>query len=508
MAGGAVTASGLQILNTQGVGALVSGGAMLLEDSVVIGGTSDPGGEASGGVAVVDGGLFEGRRLLVSDVVGPGISSVGHGSRVVLEDVEVEGVRPAQPGFGSGLEVAGEAHAEARGLTVRDCQPHGVSVTKHHVYEGAPTLLLEDATIEGTSAAAADGVTDQCIVATEAAGLVLRRVEASGCTWAGLEITGWAGEQPALLEDVTIRDIDPGQVGLGIGAALIEAPATLVRLEIEDVYAIGLFASGPLAAVTVQDSAIHRVEQGAEEGGGVGLVSQYMARVTATGLVTEHNDGPGIYALARGNIDCQDCIARGNGFAGVAVTDGGALRLTGGTIEASPATLTHGGGVGLFAWRSGDGPWLSMHGVEIRGHLGPAVYLRGRGTYLLRDSVFDGNGTSAWSPAGGVLALDVFDRWDPDYPDATDGGLMLSGNTFSDTDHDAVLLHAATASFYDNDWNQAADALDVRRQACDGVPPLDLYGAGPTQNDCEGPAIEVSPALEYRLEIEEAGLEE
>ena len=504
--GGSVVGSGLEILDTTGVAMQVNDAEAVLEDSWIARTFEDPNDNGTGGVAVSGGGYFEGRRLLVQDTTGPGLSVMSHGSLVILEDIRVEGARPAIIGFGSGLDVSGDARAEVHGLEVADCQPLGVHVTRHVTDEGAPTLILSDAAIDGTPTSGEEGRTEQCLVSTATAGLELRDVELSGCTWAGLEVADWEGDEPALLEDVTIRDVAPRDGGFGIGAALISAPATVRRLHVEDVYSLGLLVAGE-GTVTLEDSTIRGVKLGGEEGGGVGLAVQYLAFVDAVGLLTEDNAGPGVYALAGGWIDCLDCVARRNGFAGAAVTDGGVLRLTGGSIEDSRASLVAGGGVGVFGWQSNAPPRVSLTGVEILDHAGPAVYLRGRGAYVVEDSVLDGNGLSAGSPAGSVLAIDLPDRWDPLAQPSLQAGLVLSGNRFAD-EGDAVLLHASTVTLTDNQWEQPGDGLDVRRQACEGVLPPEVLGAEPEGNDCEGPAVEVAPPLDYRLAIEEAGVEE
>lgn len=312
------------------------------------------------------------------------------------------------------------------------------------------------------------------------------------------------------LEEVVVEDADAGIVASGASSRIdvlrgavrntrtvaLEADggARIVaqRTTVEEALRVAVRARGAGSTVEILDSEIRgtRVE---ELGSGIGVVIETGADLLGVRLVVSDGAGPGVVVGVGGTIVCEDCSIVGNALAGVAVLDGGAARLEGGSVTGSVATLDQpASGVGLFAFSDQGLAELQIDDVDLAGHAGPAVYVRGPGLYVLRDTRIDDSGTSGDGVEALVAALDGVPRWEGAL------GLLLQRCALTHVPLDGVLLHASSAMLDDTEI-EAGPGFDLWRQSCAGTQePIDTTGEA-IDNGCAGDPREVTPRVEVTL---------
>ncbi len=341
--------------------------------------------------------------------------------------------------------------------------------------------------------------------------VALRRVTLRGgfpASFAG-QLEGGLPTELAL-EEVVVEDADAGIVASGSntridvlrsevrstrvvgleadGGARIVAQQTVV----DDALRVGVRARGAGSAIEILDSEI-RGTQVEELGSGIGVVIEDGADLLGVRLVVADGAGPGIVAGVGGTIVCEDCSILGNALAGVAVLDGGAVRLERGTVTGTVATLDQpAAGVGIFGYSEAGLAELQIDDVDIAGHAGPAVYVRGPGLYVFRDSRLDDSGISGDGVEAIVAALDGVPRWEGAI------GLLLQRCAITHVPLDGVLLHASSVML-DDTTIESGPGFDLWRQSCAGTQePIDTTDTA-IDNGCAGDPREVTPRVEVIL---------
>ena len=474
-----------------------SGGTAIVTDSTL----SNTGTEIDGilGLALwaKDGGSITAEGVTVTGSLGAGI--VGEEGTLALTDTVVRSIRPS-PGDAPAVAVAmfgGEL--TARGLLLEDNPGTGLLAT-----EGAQ-VTLDDSRIVGARRApnAPIGGLGTGLEVQEDTHLVGRNLELVDNEYVGV-LSGGLGASVELY-DTTIRGTCPANRALA--GILVMLDGTLVGegLILEDNCGIGLYVDlGAHAEVT--SSVIRGTLPSDSPGGGNGVVVQREASLEATDLRVEGSTGAGLYSSSGGTTSCTGCVFEGNAFAGLAAV-ASRISLDGGAVVGSVESADRGGGVGVFAWDVPGlpGPELSLTGVELRDHPGPALYLRGPGSYRLTDcTIADvAFGGDTFAVPGAVMALDGIGHHDPDPLPGFPGGLLVEGTRFEDLEGDALLLHDSSATLDDN-VTSAVGGYDIYRQSCEEAAEPEILSGTYGSNECAGPPHPVEPRLWYLPDIESA----
>lgn len=311
------------------------------------------------------------------------------------------------------------------------------------------------------------------------------------------------------LDEVFVEDADAGVVASGAASTIdvfrseIRATRTVAleaasggrvvaqRTLIDGARRVAVRARGAGSAIEILDSEVRGTE--AEEvGTGIGVVAEDGGTVLGVRLMIADGAGPGAIAGGGGTLICENCSILGNALAGVAALDGGAVRLDGGSVSGSvPTAEQPASGVGVFARSDAGLAELQVDDADLAGNEGPAVYVRGPGLYVFRDSRLDDSGTGA-GVAAIVAALDGVPRWEGT------SGLLLQRCDISHVPLDGVLLHASSAML-DDTIIETGPGFDVWRQSCAGTQePIDTTNTL-IDNGCAGDPRVVDPRVEVTL---------
>ena len=415
-----------------------------------------------------------------------------------------EGVALSSAEPGLPVVSALDSDVTLRGLTIRGGSPGvfgGRTATGLPSYVLLADVVLEEAVGHGVVASGAgvliglEYVTITSAVATDSGNLG-RGVAVEGgarISAVGLEVQQaddvgvWASGIDSEL-DLLASWIQGGARGGVVieGGARLEAD----RLVLEANGGVALRVSGPGSGADLLDSEIRGTARLDDDpASGVGVLVDGQAGVAGTRLGIVDSDGPGAVATLGGTFACEQCALTGNGLAGAAALDGGVVRLDGGQVSTSVATDEQpGAGVGLFAWSQAGEPTLEIEEVDLAGHAGPAVYLRGPGRYSLTSCALDDSGTGD-GVAALMVALDGVGRWEGG------AGLRLVDSTFTHVPLDGAVLHASSATLEGTTF-ESGGGFDLYLQECVGVPaPLDDTGEA-LHNGCVGEPRVVDPRVE------------
>ena len=173
----------------------------------------------------------------------------------------------------------------------------------------------------------------------------------------------------------------------------------------------------------------------------------------------------------------------------MAALDSASVRLTGGTVIGTVPTLDQPhSGVGVFAHAAVGQVDVTLTDVQLAGHAGPAVYLRGPGRYVVDGCTLDDSGTGD-GVAALLAALDGVSLWQDEF------GLLVRGSQFIHVPLDAAMLHASSA-FFDSSTFETGPGFDIWSQECAGIPaPIDNTGQA-VDNGCQGAPRVVDPRVE------------
>lgn len=437
----------LLIEDNGGYGVLATGQGVLLDLAAsTIRGVQATNEVAPGrGIGVEQGARFVGLGLRLEDIGGIGVA-VEPDAEAELEDVSIAPSGPSLDGSpGRGVRVRGGELVLRRGLV--EAQPdRGARV------EGGGSLELED--VEVTGLPGLD-------VIEGSAASVLRCAIEGGARVAGansaLELTSSAVEgSPGILvtsgatlraENATVAGTDRGVhvAGAGSGAILTDVDVTGIGG--------GATAGEPGVGVLVTDDAV----------------------LEADDLAVVDCAGPGLLVARGGDGRCVACRLEGNGFAG-AWSDGGSLRLEGGTVRGGAEHPEHGGGVGVGGVGGG---LLQVDDTLVSSHPHAGVVVRGAGTFRFASIIIEEAGLASAAP--GLLARDGTGYWQgPGGP-----GLFVFDTTFRQLANDAMLFDAATGTVSGSSFSGVGQ-LELYTQNCAGVAAPDVAEAL-SGNDCSGP---------------------
>ncbi len=289
----------------------------------------------------------------------------------------------------------------------------------------------------------------------------------------GLVAVGEGTEVAA--EGLAIRDTQPTEEGFGRGIEVLAAAhLTLVDAVIEDNTEAGLMASGYETLVELERVAVRGTQRGSTQTTATGVACELDATVIGVDVALEQNEGPGLFSLL-GELHCTGCTSRDNRFAGAAVLGHGSMELRQCTLEGNGSDANTGGGVGVYAWDTDIGFWprVVLEDSTIADHPLAAVWLDGPGSYALTGNDLEGgwgaayqypNGDSLLFHGNAVYATDRIEPWDPQL----ETGLLLDGNLLHDGAGAAVMLHGASATLQDDDYD--GNLVDLQQQACGEVP--------------------------------------
>lgn len=360
-------------------------GVVEFEDLRVHGVSGLVGGGLTGGLVVHgEGAVIRGERLVVSDVVGDGISA-GLGGRLDVTDLRVFDVRhkpDPEPGnvTGVGIQVIPGGSAVLRRAEIVGASSFGLLVVGQPGIEAdldgedvmVGPMTNPDPTTHGTG-----------IVVIGSGTTSLRRSAIRAGPAGGLAVGRWGDGRPVVeLEDLTVADLTAvAQSNAGYGVLIRDdADVTLRRVLISDVEYAGLFigrtglagSEGGEITVTASELAIRRVRSsGRTLRRGMGLVVAEGARVALQSVLIEDVRQFGVAAFGWGlspetrlsmdslvlrNVLAAECAERAEGTAGSCVA----------------GNVAGGGGSGLAPF---DGARVALTDFRITGCAVAAVML-------------------------------------------------------------------------------------------------------------------------------------
>lgn len=553
--GTAVTGERIVVDGAGGLGVHLQESALLQVDGIEVVGTLPAGGDLLGyGINVTTGSELLATRLLVEDCHVGGLSGSMEGTRIVIDDSAIRRTRRRDDApAGNGIGVLYGASLEATDLVLEQNDTAGLVLTG----EGSSALLLRvsvDRTGEGVLGAAPSGVAVYGGASLDASELAIERTAGTGLVASGpgtavaldaSEVaSGFASgdgtdghgvhvQLGASLVASGLRVLD--NVGVGVGVIHEGSSIDLSDSEVRATRStpgwfsgrgIGVTGGGLLVARRVVaadnkqagwvfsgggtsgdlvDCDASATDPSSEPGGGVGLIVQQGAQVTATRLTAAGNAAPGVVVQSGGTLDLVDGDLGENGFAGAAALDDGHLAMVGGNVYGTLPSAEFGGGVGVYSWDDEHPSALAVDGVAFDDLLGPAVYLAGTGDYRVSGCSFSGSG--AGGLPGGVFASGGIGR----RVEAAGGdpatGLLVEGCSFASLAGDGILLDESSATLAGNEFQDMA-GLDVYVQRCGGVLPPLVDGEEAGGAWCQTTARNVQPGLEYAVYLSESGLEQ
>lgn len=468
------TCLGLEDLDLEGVGVLLSDSTALIEDTDLI---DDE-----------EGGIY------------------AENSTLTLREVRVEGTVDLGGGDSYGI-LARDSTLEADGLALADNATYGLLV------EGASVATIRDASITGTFAPGGEGgasaalvrfgaqlslldsiLTENQEISLGAIGadlsiehVTVRDTIPSADGWGlALYVATWDEEgvrgsvvahssellgshiigvsldgADAELVEVRIADVEPtadGEAGYGLQAS---ASTALVaqRLDIEDAFGIGMYLSSDSQAA-LEDLRIRDIDQSGDLALAFGLALS-RADATAAGLDIQSIEGVGV-SVSRGGLNCSACLVQDVAFAGILALDLSSLYLGPGSVVSDVEVSSLSGGVGVATLGEGYPVSLDLDGVTIGGAPLAAVYLDGPGSYEIYDSLLSA-GTASGGEAifpfeNAVFAANRVEAWDGEQ------GLLLQGNTLGHAGGGALFLDDSSATLSGNLWQ--SNAIDLIQQHC------------------------------------------
>ncbi len=483
--------------NTEcGIKAAEPGTEISLVDTLVRDTSLGREGRRGRGIEVQDGCTLIARRCEVDGSTSVGIWACDPTTTANLVDTLVHGTRSNEvEESGFGLDIHGGATLRADA-----CRLMGNSAVGVMVAQAGTEATLVDTTIERTLPyVLGDGGMGVQVCA--GASLSALRCELSENRAVGMSI-GDPGTVAELTE-CTVRDTLPGDDGEGGKGIQVTSGASLIleSCELDANTEVGLVASDPGTHVAIRTSSITGTTIGFSQKSAIapGLCAQTGATIAASGLLVQRAEGPGLYAVAAGELVCSNCTLLDNQFAGGAVLDAGRLEILESTVSLGVASANLDGGVGVFAVQQFDmaPPSLAVTDSAISDNRLAGVYVAGEGSYALigneitgSTAVSHGNGSRC---GDGVFASGV-SAWE-----ATQG-LQLEGNTLTDNQGAGLFLDDGRAQLSGNSWSGNAPDLLVQGEAC--LEPGADYPEAPEAEICptwDQPTCELYLALNLAI---------
>lgn len=495
--GGVLLADGLRVESGHAVGVLAggAGASVTLTDPLLLGGLGSPedNPDANLGISLVQGATLAVEGGRVEGWLGAGLS-VGPGTQAELSDtVLVANGRPRAIGIGGALGVLDGGSAVLRGVRVEDSIGAGVVVSSSAAMS---TLVLEDVSVAGTRAGSGSersvGVVLDGAATLEADGL-----ELADNAWASLVVQG--PQAQATLRDAVIRDGRASPSGAAGYGAVAAAGGTiaLVRVRLDGLREAAALSWGEGSTLQADDLVVSSLQRGTDGGTGVGVAASSGGVATLTGLSASELPGPALVAYDGGRIEARDADIRACEFAGVAVYRGGGVELIDSVLADSSRSPRDGGGVGVFADGT-EGAEVRLISSILMGLRGPALYARGAGRFELDDLLIQRSGRQGGLP-GGVAALNV-PGWSGEV------GLSVTDVRLEELEGDGIVLHASGARLESvQTQDVAGDPLHV--QACEEAEEPVLVDSPALDASCRPWWREIDPALSFRMELVEIGVQ-
>lgn len=477
--GAILSATGLHLHENTQVN-LQSYGETTLTDGLIESARTTALADSANGL-VVKGGHTVGERLLIRDCRWHCVWLANDGTTLTLRDsalqdndfsgeggpsvlaadagttLEAEGLR-VSGGVRGGLSSAGAV--DLRSSAVYDNQNYGISLggsAQLRDLRISDTRPLEDFFGSGSG------------LLTEGASIVVEglSVERSGSI--GIYLTASTGSLSRVLLDdnrnvglflvaSTVR-LEDAQVshtrpGISDGSAIyvLESQLSASGLRVLDNQGYGLFVRGGEAEL--HDVEIARCERGGNYSAVHGLIAYYGAKLRAESLFIHDNEGPGL-TVAGGTLDCDRCTIQDNEFAGVTLSSRYQVSLSDSSISGNLPHPNEGGGFGVYVATSTPGDSFLLRDSVVGPHEMAGVLLRGEASFALEDNRIEGSDSARdRRPAGQALIV----------VDATT--VSLRGNTFANSQTEAVLLHRAGVDLGGNLWQANAQDLLVQGGGC------------------------------------------
>ena len=325
---------------------------------------------------------------------------------------------------------------------------------------------------------------------------------------AEIGIAAGHGGTTVYLSNVEVLDTQPladGTLGRGIqvsqGASL-QAEDCQVVGNVE----VGIAAGHEGTTVHLSNVEVRETYRATEYTAAMGLSCQERGHLTASDVVVNQTEGPGLFATSGGTMSCTGCDLSDNAFAGALVWGGGILDLSDTTISGTIPDANEGGGFGIYASDRGamvQPTSLLLDNTTIENQPYAAVWLDGDGEYSIRNSTLGGgygeviehfDGSTNTLHGDGVVAMNGVER------------LWLENNVIQDAIRAGVLLDGSSAQLSGNSYTN--NATDLVWQDCEGVEePIGLDEVPDYDDRCSASTLPVAP-LEFNLFLEDAEIAE
>ncbi len=495
--GASLTLESCEVRGHEDVGLVVAhpGTTATLRETTIRDTRNDDGSDGMG-IGVQEGAALDARGCQVVGNTRVGVGVMDFGSTARLHDTRIIGTLPDVSGeVGYGVEVSGGAS-----VLVEACEVTGNVGAGVLAAGGGTSVTLRGTTVSDTrfDVGGVDGIG---VEAYDGALLAIEACEIAENRGVGVQVRGRGSA--ALLRQTTVRDTLPDIEGVGgFGVNVFDgASLSLDGCDLVDNISAGLLATNPGTEVVILDTSITgtRAAYGHQGATALGVGVQDEATVSASGLLAQGNEGPGLVLWVNAaRLDCTDCRLLDNQFAGVVVVDGSTLELRSSTISNTEEGADLGGGVGFYAAQQEDWdpPSLLVIDSTLSDNLAAGGWLSGQGSYHLESNTFSGgigipHGTG--TRCGDGVYARAASAWD------AGSGLLLQGNTLSDNTGAGLFLDDASAALDGNLWQANTPDLLVQGEAC----------LSPGDDWAEAPSSEICPAwdrpscdLEFHLSLD------
>lgn len=495
-----------------GIGA-EAGGAIVAEDCQFE-------GNAVAGIAAVGEGTtvhISGSEVLDTQVAPDGTGGVGvvaqDGALIQIADGLVQG--SATYGI---LAMGEDTVMDVTGTDILDTVPdtHGSYGVGCFAMTGA-FLSAEDCAVEGNTRIGVAATGDETVVFLRGVSVSDTLFGANGESGPGIQVQegAWLQIEDSVIErnaslgavalhpgttlhlsGVEVRDTRTHANGTGgrgieiIDGASLHMTETLVA----DNAGFGILTEGEGTFAQIEDSEVSATTHATDMTVSVGVACQLDSQITATGLVVDGTEGPGLYSTLGCSLSCSGCDLTASTFAGALVWYGATLEISDSSIVGTRPDSNEGGGVGVFASSMvhGNEPnTLRIENSHIEDQPYAAVWLDGEGVYSFIDNTLvAGYGMEIGFPDGTSTTLHG------DGIVATNGveDLSLENNDIQGAYRAGVLLDGSSALL---DGNRASDNdTDLVWQDCEGVQePLVFGDTLDYDNRCSSSTLMVVPLV-------------
>ncbi len=466
--GAALDLSDTELLDNDGAGiTVIEAGSTITVEDLTVTGTSAGDVGAGATINVGEGGTFSGSAVVISDNQGSGLASMGAGSTLILSSCTVSNTLPNDETIILDPSVGGSAMEGGR-LELTDCAISETDGAGVIAQEAGSVAVLVDATIEDTQGSDGFGYG---VEAAAGGAVEITRGSIERASTIGLVITGEGSS--ATVSGLTISDtLSSGEKDLGYGIQVNDGGALVAsELTITGSTQAGIAVLDEGSSVTVTGGSVSTTAGSQYYVAATGVVAQDGGVFEASDFDVSDSEGPGLYAMNRGELACDACTVSGSQFAGVAAQYGGVLGLEDVEVEHTDAHADLGCGLGVFLSNTTTlGPEATLDGVTVAEQALAGLWIQGVGTYQILDSSF----------AGGEGLLDGDRQYHgdavyvtggvPAWGDEGEWGLDLQGCTLHDSARAGLLLDGSSAALSGNVYADNGVDLILQGDGCDSPP--------------------------------------